>query len=368
MTLKKTILAASALLLVARWAKNRSATDTAKPNAAMQKVLAALKALGGKPIETLSVDEARQQPLPGDAVAALMEKDGIAGPSKSAVALSHQAIAGPNGDIPIHVYTPQGSGPFPVLVYFHGGGFVIAQAADYNASPRALAEGAGIIVVAVDYHRAPEHRFPAAPNDAFAAYEWVRAHATEINGDPLQVAVGGESAGGNLAAVVCLMARDRNITLPVHQLLIYPVVDNDMTRPSYLANAKAAPLSKAMMQWFFGHYAAPSDALHPYALPMKAASLAGLPPATVITAEVDPLRSEGQAYAERLQSSGVAVAQRDYAGVTHEFFGMGAVLPAAREAAKFAAEQLQQAFREARFRRNRAALEQGVNPIARTLV
>ena len=368
MTIKKTLLAASMLLLLARWAKNRGAANAPKPDAAMQKVLDALKSLGGKPVETLTPDQARLQPLPSDAVKALMEREGIDGPLNTAVALAHQAIAGPNGDIPIHIYTPQGSGPFPVLLYFHGGGFVIAQTADYDASPRALAAGAGIVVVAVDYHRAPEYRFPAAPNDAYAAYEWLRAHATEFNGDPLQIAIGGESAGGNLATVVCLMARDRNVALPVHQLLIYPVVDNDMTRPSYLANARAVPLNKAMMQWFFSHYAGPHDGLHPYALPMKAASLAGLPPATMITAEIDPLRSEGQAYAARLQSSGVAVAQRDYAGVTHEFFGMGAVLPAAREAGKFAAEQLQQAFLEARFQRNRAAVEQGVNPIPRTMV
>ncbi len=367
MTIKKTFLAVSVLMLVARWAKNRGIASMPKPSAAMQKVLDALKALGGKPIETLSPEAARLQPLPGDAVKALMAAEGIAAPSTGAVTVSHQAIAGPNGDIPVHVYTPQGDGPFAVLLYFHGGGFVIAQTADYDASPRALAEAAGIVVVAVDYRRAPEHKFPAAPDDAYAAYQWVRAHATEFNGDPLQIAIGGESAGGNLATVVCLMARDRNVTLPVHQVLIYPVVDNDMTRPSYLANAKAAPLNKAMMQWFFGHYAGPRDALHPYALPMKAASLAGLPPATVITAEIDPLRSEGQAYAARLQASGVAVAQRDYAGVTHEFFGMGAVLPAAREAEKFAAEQLQRAFREVRFRRTRSAVEQGINPIPRNM-
>ena len=368
MTIKKTLLAASVLFILARWAKKQSAMRPPKPDAAMQKVLATLKSLGGKPIETLTPEEARRQPLPADAVKALIEKEGLAVPSKGAVTVAHQAIAGPNGDIPVHIYTPQGSGPFPILVYFHGGGFVIAQTSDYDASPRALAAGAGVVVVAVDYHRAPEHKFPAAPNDAYAAYEWVRAHATEFNGDPLQVAVGGESAGANLATVVSLMARDRNAPLPIHQLLIYPVVDNDMTRPSYVKNAKAKPLNKAMMKWFFSHYAGPLDALHPYALPMKAASLAGLPPATVITAEIDPLRSEGLAYAARLQLSGVPVSQRDYIGVTHEFFGMGTVVPAAREAEKFAAERLQQAFREARFRRTRSAVEQGIRPMPRTMV
>jgi acetyl esterase len=359
MNLKKTLLAASALLLVARWATGKSATGPV-PEASMQKVLDALKQLGPKPIENLSPAEARLQPLPGDAVKAIMAQEGIPAPSSAtSVTVTHREINGAAGSIPLHIYTPQGTGPFPVLLYFHGGGFVIAETADYDASPRALAEGADVIVVAVDYHRAPEFKFPHAPNDAWTSYQWVRSHAAEFDGDPTQIAVGGESAGGNLATVVSMMARDRNQEMPLHQLLIYPLVDNDMSRQSYRINANAAPLNRAMMHWFFRHYADERDLLNPYALPMKAGSLADLPDATIITAEIDPLRSEGKAYAARLLASGVAVSQRDYPGVTHEFFGMGAVVPAALEAEKFACECLKQAFTNERFRLSRMRVLQG---------
>ena len=362
MSIKKTLLALSAVVLAARWAKNRTAASPS-PEPAMQKVLDALKALGPMPIETLSAEEARKQPLPGDAVKALMKAENIAAPtSATSVTVRQIEMTGPQGPVPLHVYTPSGTGPFPIVLYFHGGGFVIAQTADYDASPRALAEGAGAVVVSVDYHRAPEHKFPAAPNDAYAAYQWVCAHAGEINGDPTQIAVAGESAGGNLATVVCMMARNRNDKMPLHQLLVYPVVDNDMNRESYRINAKAKPLNKAMMKWFFGHYASPRDALNPYAVPIKAGSLADLPDATIITAEIDPLRSEGMAYAERLLASGVAVNHRDYSGVTHEFFGMGAVLPAAREAERFATDCLKQAFKQERVRLGRLPALQDRQP------
>ena len=353
MSVKKTLFALSALALAARWARGRVvASPLIDPS--MQKVLDALKQLGPKPIETLSAEEARKQPLPADAVKALMKKENVTPPtSASSVSVRHLEMNGPQGTVPLHLYTPTGNGPFPMILYFHGGGFVIAQTADYDASPRALAEGAGAVVIAVDYHQAPEHKFPSAPNDAYAAYQWIRQHAADLNGDPRQIAVAGESAGGNLATVVCMMARNRNDEMPLHQLLIYPVVDNDMNRESYQINAKAKPLNKAMMKWFFGHYAGPRDALNPYALPMKAGTLADLPDATIITAEIDPLRSEGKAYAERLLASGVAVNHRDYPGVTHEFFGMGSVVPAAREAERFASDCLKQAFKHERFRLNR---------------
>lgn len=251
-------------------------------------------------------------------------------------------IGSGGASFPVHIYTPEGKGPFPVMVYYHGGGFVVADTKVYDASPRALATMANAIMVAVDYRQAPEHRFPAAPNDAFTAYQWTIEHAREFNGDPTRVAVGGESAGGNLATVVSMMARDRKATLPVHQLLVYPVVNGDMNTPSYKRNANAKPLNKAMMAWFFKHYG--GDAKNPYALPMKAASLAGLPPATIIAAEIDPLLSEGKSYADKLKKDGVAVSYKEYKGVTHEFFGMGAVVPAAKQAQQFAADALKKAF------------------------
>lgn len=308
----------------------------------MQKVLDAMAALKPEPIEKLSPQQARQQPTAADAVKKVLADAGKSTAPEPGVSMKSMTVQGKDGSFPVHVFTPEGKGPFPVVVYYHGGGFVIADTKVYEASVRALAKGAGAIVVSADYRRAPEHTVPTQPEDAFAAYQWAIEHAREINGDPLRVAVAGESAGGNLATVVSMMARDRKVQLPLHQLLVYPVVDNDMNNASYKKNANAKPLNKAMMGWFFKHYGA--DPKNPYALPMKAASLAGLPPATVITAEIDPLMSEGKAYAERLQKDGVPVAYRHYTGVTHEFFGMGAVLPKAREAQQFASGELRKAF------------------------
>jgi len=319
-----------------------AASAPAKPDKHMQKVLDALASLGGKPIETLSPEEARKQPTPADAVKKVLEESGKSTAPKTGVTVRDAMVKGPIGDIPVHIYTPEGKGPFPVMVYYHGGGFVIADTKTYDASPRALAKEAKAIMVSVDYHQAPENKFPAAANDAYAAYAWTLKNIQDFNGDPKRVAVGGESAGGNLATVVSLMARDKKETLPVHQLLVYPVVDNDMTRPSYVQNAAAKPLNKPMMEWFFKHYA--GDPTNPYALPIKAESLKGLPSATIIAAEIDPLLSEGKAYADRLKKDGVKVEYKEYKGVTHEFFGMGAVLPKAKDAEKYAAKQLDKAF------------------------
>lgn len=331
---------AAGLLCGAAMAKDADKPQKAEP--AMQKVIDTLGTLGGKPIETLTPEEARKQPTPADAVKKVLADAGKSTAPEPGVSVKQMMIAGPAGDFPIHVFTPEGKGPFPVLVYFHGGGFVIADTKVYEASPRALSKMAQAVVVSADYHRAPEHKFPAAPNDAYAAYNWVLAHAKEINGDAARVAVGGESAGGNLATVVSMMARDKKVAIPVHQLLVYPVVNDDMNTPSYKKYADAKPLNKAMMGWFFKHYG--GDPKNPYALPMKAPSLKGLPSATVITAEIDPLLSEGKAYANRLKKDGVPVVYKHYDGVTHEFFGMGAVVPLAKEAEQFAADELKKAF------------------------
>jgi acetyl esterase/lipase len=340
MTSKLLIAAAAALAAASLPAL---ATAPAKPEPHMQKVLDALASLGGKPIETLSPEEARKQPTPADAVKKVSTDMGKGSAPDPSVAVKDLTITGPHGDIPIHVYTPEGAGPFPVMVYFHGGGFVIADTQTYDASPRALAKMSKAIMVSVDYHRAPESKFPAAPDDAYAAYEWTLAHAGEFNGDPKRVAVGGESAGGNLATVVSLMARDKKAQPPLMQLLVYPVVDNDMSTPSYVQNADAKPLNKPMMAWFFKHYGA--DPSSPYALPLKAQSLQGLPPATVVAAEIDPLLSEGKAYADRLRKAGVKVSYKEFMGVTHEFFGMGAVVPRAKDAEEYAADALDKAFK-----------------------
>ena len=339
-TLPLTILAGAALLAISALAK--AAATPPKADAAMQKVLDAHASLNPKPIETLTPEEARKQPTPADAVMKVLTDMKKSTAPEPGVTMTTKTIGSGDASFPIHIFTPEGKGPFPVMVYYHGGGFVIADTKVYEASPRALAKMANAIMVAVDYRRAPEHKFPAAPNDAFTAYQWVLEHAKEFNGDPTRVAVGGESAGGNLATVVSMMARDKKVALPLHQLLVYPVVNDDMNTPSYKRNENAKPLNKAMMGWFFKHYG--GDPTSPYALPMKAESLKGLPPATIIAAEIDPLLSEGKAYADKLKKDGVTVNYKEYKGVTHEFFGMGAVVPKAKEAEQFAADALKKAF------------------------
>jgi acetyl esterase len=335
-------LAALTAALACNWAAAQDAAQPPKAEAHMQKVLDALTSLNGKPIETLSPEEARQQPTPADAVKKVMSDMGKSTAPEAGVTVKDMSVAVDGGSIPVHIFTPEGKGPFPVMVYYHGGGFVIADTKVYEASPRALAKMARAIMVAVDYRRAPEHKFPTQPNDAYAAYLWTTQHASEFNGDPARVAVGGESAGGNLATVVSMMARDKKAQMPVHQLLVYPVVDNDMNNASYRRNANVKPLNKAMMAWFFKHYG--GDPKNPYALPMKAGSLKGLPPATIVAAEIDPLLTEGKAYADKLKKDGVQVDYKEYSGVTHEFFGMGAVVPKARDAEQYAADALKNAF------------------------
>jgi acetyl esterase len=339
-TLLLPLAAACALVCAGAHAADAAQPPKAEPH--MQKVLDALKSLNPKPIETLTPEEARKQPTPADAVKKVLSDMGKDTAPEPGVTVKDMSVPGPGGSIPVHVYTPEGKGPFPVMVYYHGGGFVIADTKVYDASPRALARLAKAIMVSVDYRQAPEHPFPAAPDDAYAAYLWTVDHARELNGDPARVAVGGESAGGNLATVVSMMARDKKAKLPVHQLLVYPVVGNDMNNASYGRNANAKPLNKPMMAWFFKHYGA--DPSSPYALPLKAPSLKGLPPATIVAAEIDPLLTEGKAYADKLKKDGVPVDYKEYKGVTHEFFGMGAVVPAAKDAEKYAAQALDKAF------------------------
>lgn len=334
-------LTAIAAALVWNVAKAQS-PQPPKADADMQKVLDAHAALNPKPIEKLTPAEARKQPTPADAVKKVLTDMGKNTAPEPGVTMKTMTVAVKGGSIPVHIFTPEGAGPFPVMVYYHGGGFVIADTKVYEASPRALAKMAKAIMVSVDYRQAPEHTFPTAPEDAYAAYLWTIEHAREFNGDPARIAVGGESAGGNLATVVSMMARDRKAQLPLHQLLVYPVVNDDMNNASYKRNANAKPLNKAMMGWFFKHYG--GDPKNPYALPMKAASLKGLPPATIVAAEIDPLLTEGKAYADKLQKDGVPVAYRAWNGVAHEFFGMGAVVAKAKEAEQYAADALVKAF------------------------
>lgn len=322
----------------------RSVEAASTPDAQMKVVLDELAAFNAPPIEKQSPMNARNNPTVADAVIGVLAKRGK--PALEIVGdVSHQLIPGPGGDLLARIYKPKGNGPFPTLVYFHGGGWVIATLDTYDASCRALTNAANCMVVSVAYRQAPEHKFPAAAEDAYAATQWVISNATQLNGDPNRVAVGGESAGGNLAAVTCLMARDRKGKMPVHQMLIYPVTNYAFDTPSYQENANAKPLNRAMMRWFWGHYLKnESDGSNPYASPLRAESLRSLPPATVITAEIDPLRSEGQAYAQRLREAGSVVRATNYNALAHEFFGAGAVVNKAKQAVSEAAAGLRSGF------------------------
>lgn len=316
----------------------------AKPNQQMQAVLNELAALHPKPITQLSAPEARKQPSPADAVKALLKKQDKSTAPEPVASVVNRMIPGAAGPIPVRIYTPKGSGPFPVVVYYHGGGWVIANLDTYDSSPRALSNLAHAVIVSAHYRQGPEHKFPAAHQDAFAAYRWVVANAKSLKGDPSKVAVAGESAGGNLAAAVSMMARDSGAQLPVYQVLVYPIAGSDVNTPSYQENADAKPLNKPMMEWFFEKYLrTPEDGKNPL-IDLVRADLKGLPAATVITDQIDPLRSEGKELADRLRDGGVDVDYKNYDGVTHEFFGMGAVVDDAKQAEQQAAAGLRKGF------------------------
>jgi acetyl esterase len=264
------------------------------------------------PFDALSVEEARARlkvhPLPGaraDAVASVADR----------------TIPAPAGPLGLRVYTPRGAGPFPLLVFFHGGGFVVCDLDTHDALCRNLCAGAGCVVASVDYRLAPEHRFPAAPDDCLAATRWAAEHAAELGADPARVAVGGDSAGGNLAAVVALRVRDEGGPRLAGQLLLYPTTDAEAAgMPSLAENAEGYGLTRRDMAWFKDHYFNdPSEAGNPHASPLRAADLRGLPPALVQTAEYDPLRDEGEAYAARLREAGVPTTVSRRAGMIHGF-------------------------------------------------
>jgi len=229
--------------------------------------------------------------------------------------------------LPARIYRPEGAAPLPVMVFFHGGGWVIGDIETHDPLCRALAAASGSMIVSVDYRLAPEHKFPAAVDDSFAALSWVAANASALGADPERLGVGGDSAGGNLAAVVSLLARDRGGPPIAYQLLIYPATDMSTKFPSVEENADGYFLTYADMTWFSNHYIRDaSDKLDPLASPLLAPDHSRLPPAVIVTAEFDPLRDEGEAYAEALRRAGVQVTLRRYDGMIHGFLSMASVI------------------------------------------
>ena len=280
---------------------------------------------------------------PQQARANAQARSRAAGPEVARV--QDRTIPGPDSQLSVRIYTPPGSGPFPALVWFHGGCWVVGDLESADATARHLTLGAGCVVVSVDYRLAPEAKFPGPAEDCYAATRWVAEHAAEIGGSGNNLAVGGDSAGGNLAAAVCLMAKDRGGPSLGMQLLVYPVTARDFQTGSYVDNAEGYNLTRDTMVWYWEQYLAnDTDGTNAYAAPQQAQDLRGLPPAVVITAEYDPLRDEGEAYAHRLQAVGVPTTCTRYPGMIHGFFGMSAVVDKGKDAIAQASAALNAAF------------------------
>ena len=288
------------------------------------------------PLYTMSLTEARAADL-----ASIRAGGGEPEPVHEVTDLT---IAGPGGALPLRLYRPAGERPLPALLYFFGGGWVLGTVDTADGVSRSLANSSGALVAVAGYRLAPEHRFPAAADDCYAAVRWVAEHAEEIGADPARLAVGGDSAGGNLAAGVALRARADGPAL-AGQLLVYPNTDQLADDPSMRAADDPFLFNRHSVDWYRRHYLAnPGDAANPLASPLRAQSLAGLPPALVITAEFDPLRDQGEAYARRLAREGVQVELSRYPGMAHGFFTMIGTVDASRAAIEQAASRLRAWF------------------------
>lgn len=269
------------------------------------------------------------QQTPAQARAAFRKLSAMKPATKATVARVHDTTCeGPGGPITLRVYTPPGTAPHPLLVYFHGGGFVIGDLDSHDGACRELSAGAGCVVVSVDYRLAPEHRFPAAVEDCLTATRWAAEQAAELGVDTHRIAVGGDSAGGNLAAVAARHCRDADGPALCAQLLIYPVTDHySRETPSLRDNAEGYLLTRDAMVWFADHYLrGPADTDHPDAAPLHADSLRDLPPVWLCTAEFDPLRDEGEAYGRRLQTAGVDTTMVRYHGAIHGIYTSASML------------------------------------------
>jgi acetyl esterase len=303
----------------------------------VRSLLDQMAAAGQPPLHAQSPQDARK------AMDAMLQ---VLGTGEAVHKVENRAIPGPGGDIPIRIYTPSVA-PNGILVFYHGGGWVVGDLESHDYVCRALTNAAGCTVVAVDYRLAPEHKFPAGPEDCYAAANWVAHNAALLGSDDGHVAVGGDSAGGNLAAVVALMGRDRGGPKLRHQMMIYPAIDAAMDTASQKEFTQDGyVLSRLDMEWFWGHYLAkPGDGDNPYASPNRARDLRGLPPAHIITAEFDPLRDEGEAYAELLKKAGNRVKLKRYAGVVHGFVSLAAVIDQGKTGTRELAEELKASLR-----------------------
>ena len=259
--------------------------------------------------------------------------------------VSDRTIPGPDGEIPVRVFRPSAATGLPLLLWFHGGGWVTGNLDTHDQLGRLLADHAGAVVVSVDYRLAPETKFPGAADDCLAAYEWALEHAGEVGADSARVAIGGDSAGGNLAAVVALDARERGLPQPKLQLLVYPVTDYEFDSAAMIDNAKGYFLEAEGMRWFFDHYSrTPADFDDPRFSPLRASDLSGLARAVVVTAEFDPLRDQGEAYGRRLADAGVPTQAVRADGLIHGFFGMHEFMPPGKEAWDVSVAALRDAF------------------------
>ena len=317
----------------------------AEPNAQMTEVLSAYGKLSPIPIEKTTPAIAKAAPTLATAVEVVLHKDNKPEPAFTGTTQELSIDVGDGHKVDAIAYIPAGDGPFPTILYIHGGGWVIGSIKSYDATPRALCEMTKATVISTEYRQAPENKFPTAHDDTQSVYRWTLANAAQYKGDPKKVAVAGESVGGNMAAEICVYAKEKGLQMPVHQLLVYPVVGYDFETKSYQDNETTKPLSAEGMKWFFSYYLnKPEEGNDPRVNLLQVKDVSGLPPATIIAAEIDPLLTEGKTYADKLQAAGVKVQYKGYDGVTHEFFSMGAVIDESKQAEEFAAEQLKAAF------------------------
>ncbi len=295
-----------------------------------------LAAAGGPGLNEVPLDEARKVPYQ------MIE---LGCPEEEVAQVDTRVIPG-SVQIPVRVYRPSLATDLPVLMFFHGGGFVICNLDTHDRTCRSLANASGCVVVSVDYRLAPEHKFPAAAEDAYSATRYVAEHASEFGIDPRRIAVGGDSAGGTLATVVAMMARDRGGPALKFQLLVYPVTNfTEHATQSERDYGKGYFLDEELMDWFADQYFATEADRHlPYGSPLKASDLRNLPPAIVMTAECDPLRDQGEAYAEKLRRAGVTVELKRYDGMIHPFLSLAGIVDAGRDAIKDSATAVRQAL------------------------